>query len=277
MSTSRNTQDSAVVTRGRGHGDRGKRGGGRGQATISRGGGAQAPTTKIGPSRMIETTWAEEAALKGQSFVIWLGGAQGLPQQITIHRPIGVTTLDKLKSWVATPSSDVGILLQRQTSEELARHERAALLHIREAILREGIGRRVEAQGSTKVEYWLTKAGPLQCGPAIEKAMALAKASQGKSEANWIEFVPDEVRALEVEFKTAMKSAERLQAYEKEFKRPHFETRGGPIGDRPQKEVEYLKGLSLQAARDRVTSVIFGTFQKEEVIKEVFVVRDDTN
>lgn len=233
--------------------------GGRGRGGTPRPGktqaAAKAAQSKIGPGRALEHDWVDESVLKGQSFVVWLGSGKSGARQVTIHRPIGGTSLDKTTTWVATPSDEIHYLLARLKSEALSRWERERDVAVRSAVLLAGTGRRMN-QATPPQEVWAFNGSP-PIGPTIQAAMAAAKAAGGK-ESEWVNHATEAVRAAELQFKQALRNAEPAQAWLADHPQPRHETRGGPLGDRPQSAVSYLTGRSLAAAQDLVLNRIFG-------------------
>jgi len=249
--------------RGRGRGVRG-RGGGRGLPPSRIAPSAAMAVAKVGPTRVLDAKWAEEQTLRGQSFVIWLGSAQGIPQQVTFHRPIGVTPL-RTDQWVATPTAEIPLLLSRRSSEDLNRWERLKSAAQRAAVLASGTGRKMST-GEHPKEVFVVDGDP-DCGATIQMAMAAAKAA-GKPESAWLDYAVPAVRNAEQLFKAALKSQEPSQQWLAGNPRPTHETRGGPLGDRPQVAVEYLDGSTLARAKDLVLTRLFSSPPTEEEEEE---------
>jgi len=258
MSTSGNPQNTPSAETNRGSSARGGRGGGR--RGKGRGGSSAKEVTKvtpakIGPSRVLDTNWTEEQGLKGPSFCVWLGGAQGLPQQWTYHHPVGETELGE-GSWVATPTSEIPLLLSRKKSEALLAWERQKDKAAREQLLHSGTGRLVVVRAEASIEVWAFDGSP-DCGPTIKTCMAAARAA-GKPESEWVNHADPPVRAAELTFREALKKATPDAAWFGSNPKPAHETRGGPLGDRPQSEVWFLQGSTLAQAKDRVLGVVTG-------------------
>jgi hypothetical protein len=87
--------------------------------------------------------------------------------------------------------------------------------------------------------------------------MTAAKAA-GASESAWLNYADQAVQTAERTFKEAMRTHAVPAAWLGSNPKPAYETRGGALGDIPQTAVEYLNGLSLAAARDKVTRVAIG-------------------
>jgi hypothetical protein len=87
--------------------------------------------------------------------------------------------------------------------------------------------------------------------------MAAATAAGADSSA-WLNYADRAVQTAERSFKEAMRTHGIPDDWIADNPRPAFETKGGALGDVPQKAVEYLNGLSLASARDKVTRVAIG-------------------
>jgi len=207
--------------------------------------------SKIGPVRILDADWSEDSTLKGESFVVWLGGGKTAPQQFTFHRPIGETKLEG-NQWVATPTGEIGLLLERKKSEDLARWERRKDQAIRASVLAKGLGRKMDSDH----EVWVHKDAP-PIGPTVQAAMAAAKAAKAK-ESEWVNHADQAVRASELQFREALRNAKPSAEWLGANPKPSFETRGGPLMDRPQVALVHLGGLSLAAAKDKVLGQLFG-------------------
>jgi len=218
---------------------------------------SSAPATKqvskIGPARVLNATWSEDSTLKGESFVLWLGGGKSAPQQFTFHRPIGVTKLEA-NQWVATPTGELGLLLERKKSEDLARWERRGEQAIQAAVLAKATGRKLAPDGKTPI--WVHKDAP-PIGATVQAAMAAAKAA-GAKESEWVNHCDQAVRASELAYREALRTESLPKEWLGENPKPSFETRGGPLGDRPQVALAHLSGMSLAAAKDKVLRSLFG-------------------
>lgn len=240
-------------TRGRGRGSRvSGRFRQRPNPTTRPAGASNVPGSKIGPNRLLEPEWVKDNVLKDKVFVLWLGSGQTGTQQWTFHHPIGHTDMDDTE-WVATPSRDIDYLLQRRESESLASWKRKAELAKRQQVLRSRTGRGLDASGQ---EVWTFENAP-EIHPVIHTCITAAKAA-GAKESAWLDYADSAVRTAEQQFKEALRKQEIPEAWLKENPQPSYETMGGPLGDQPQKAVPYLKGLSLSAARDKVTMTAIG-------------------
>lgn len=189
----------------------------------------------------------------GKSFVFWLGTGSPGDQQFTYHRPIGETGLDA-RDWVVTPTRDVPLLLMRRENEALAAWNRQAEQAKRRSVLAQGHGRTYADDGETEV--WRFDGAPA-IQPTIRTCIQAAIAA-GAPESAWLNYADRSVQAAEQTFKENLRSAEIPPEWLAQHARPTFETRGGALGDVPQRAVEYLRGLSLAAAQDKVLRVAVG-------------------
>jgi len=105
-------------------------------------------------------------------------------------------------------------------------------------------------------EVWVIDGRP-PCGPGIKTAQEAAKAAS-RPESEWMTFASAAVRQAEQRFKDAVATATVSAEWERENPRPAHETRGGPLADRAQLSIPYLEGLSLNQAKDKVLSLVFG-------------------
>jgi hypothetical protein len=211
---------------------------------------------KIGPTKSANLDYVDDSTLKGKSFVAWVAAANGLPRQVTFHRPIGVTRLSE-QEWVCTPTSEVGLLLERKSSEAVSRWEREMALAIKQETLAARTGRRM-SEGPTPHEEWAFDGSPA-CGAHIKVLQDACRANK-RNEAEWLQTASPEIQLAEARWKQALRADEARQRYiAAGHPRPAYETRGGPAGDRPQLRVEYLSTLSLSAAKDKVLARIMGS------------------
>jgi hypothetical protein len=232
---------------------RGNRGGGRSARNTSRAAVAKAATAKVGPNRLLETDWVKDASLADASFVIIVVSGKAGDQQWTYHRPIGETSLTG-RQWVATPTRDIVFLLQRKENEALTAWKRQSELAKRQAVLRAAHGRRLDPEDGTEV--WSFDGAPA-IQPTIRTCMTAAKAA-GAKDSEWLNYADSAVQTAERTFKQALRTTGVPAGWLRAHAKPTYETKGGALGDVPQKAVEYLNGLSLAAARDKVTRVAIG-------------------
>jgi len=199
----------------------------------------------MGPTRLLEIEWVKDSLLKENCFSLFVGSGQAGDQQWTFHHPIGETTLSAA-AWVCTPARDMGFLLNRRESEELASWNRRAELAKRQAVLDSRTGRGLQDQ----TEVWVFDGAPA-IQPTIRTCMAAAKAA-GAKESAWLDYADPAVRVAEQSFKEAVRTHAVPRRWVRENPRPAYETMGGPLGDQHQTAVLYLRELSFAAAKDQV-------------------------
>jgi hypothetical protein len=216
---------------------------------------------KIGPNRLLETEWVKDSILKGNCFVLFAGSGVAGDQQWTFHHPIGETPLDD-RDWVATPTRDIGYLLQRRESEALSAWKRKMELAIRGQVLRASKGRKYVSSESTE-EIWTFENAPA-IQPTIRSCMTAAKAA-GAQESAWLSYADRAVQSAEAQFKEALRTERIFERWLRVNPRPAHETMGGPLGGTRQKAVPFLNGLSLASAKDKVIRVAIGLDTTEDV------------
>jgi len=209
----------------------------------------------VNPTQSAEFTIKKNPTLGGDFFIVWFGTIGANQTSVTFHRPIGKTRLGK-DVWVATPSSELGFLCERQTSQEVAAWQRRLAQYIRAQVLASQMGRKLDNSNPPK-EVWNIQGAP-ECAPQIKLFQQYAVAA-GKTQADWLDYAPQEVKTAEGQFKTALNNAQALQAaFEADNPEPAFETKGGPAGDRPQVAVTYLTGMNKARAFDQVRKRVMG-------------------
>jgi hypothetical protein len=203
--------------------------------------------------------WVKDNVLKQNCFVLFAGAGNPADQQWTFHHPIGETSLDA-SQWVATPTRDIGYLLQRRESEALASWKRQQELAKRRSVLAAKAGRMLDSTGQTEV--WSFEGAPA-IQPTIRSCMTAAKAA-GASESEWLTYAEQAVRVAEQNFKEALRTQAIPADWLRDNPQPAHETKGGPLGTNPQCAIPYLNGLSTAAAKDKVIRVAIGLEQSEE-------------
>jgi hypothetical protein len=161
---------------------------------------------------------------------------------------------------VATPTRDIGFLLQRRESEALVAWKRQAELAKRQSVLARKSGRMLSSDGQTEV-WTFDNAPAIQ--PTIRSCMAAAKAAHAPESA-WINYADQAVRVAEQLFKEELRKQSIPEDWIGDNPRPIHETRGGPLGNTRQVAIPYLKGLSTASAKDKVIRVAIGIDQANE-------------
>mgnify|MGYP003573151494 CR=1 FL=1 len=179
-------------------------------------------------------------------------------EQVTIHRPIGQTDLDK-DSWVATPTSDVAQLLSR--SENPSQKEiTTALANLRKATTIR-LGYYVEAANG-ELSYPPNVFGGEKVNVHLEHAKALHKAAEQVAHQEYLDerayagkkpspdwkygisvahFVDEAHKEYDTMVSSAVKADAEYQTRAKVIDPGTYRTKAGPLADRPQ------RALNIQA------------------------------
>jgi hypothetical protein len=157
-----------------------------------------------------------------------------------------------------TPTRDIGFLLARRDSEELASWKRKAELAKRQEVLRARMGRRLDGQ----TEVWTFDGAPA-IQPTIRTCMLAAKAAN-KQESAWLDYADTAVQVAERTFKESLRTQVIPAGWVRINPKPRHITMGGPLGDIPQEAVKYLGTFSLNRAKDMVLRVLLGKESNED-------------
>jgi len=87
--------------------------------------------------------------------------------------------------------------------------------------------------------------------------MSAAKAA-GAKESEWLSYADPAVRGAEQTFKDSLKSQPIPSGWIRINPKPSHVTKGGPLGDVPQKAISHLSGCSLSAAKDHCLMAAIG-------------------
>lgn len=177
---------------------------------------------------------------------------------MTVHRPIGVTQLED-DDWVVSETSDIPNLLARAEHPDAKRIEEQRSTERRFLAAAAATGLVVSGAGTAR-----SVEGPdgSDFFAALAEARRLAKAQAPKGQQPTPDaykrlLISDEMRAANEAYLTAISSeAVRTQA-EGMFPLPAYETRGGPLADRPQVARPSLKGKSRAQVKDALGRAIF--------------------
>jgi len=173
----------------------------------------------------------------GGAFPVVIGGPQTI--SITFHHPIGVTP-HKGDEWIATPTDDVALLLARMKNPGQQSTDRGYETFRLEAAVTAAL---LVKQGS---KYYLP--GDLQDSreDRLEAAKAVAKGrlaqGQNPSRDQVLAELSDELRTKEQALLAFMGEEELKKSARDANPVPTYETRGGPLADRPQVPLPWLKG-----------------------------------
>jgi vacuolar-type H+-ATPase subunit H len=189
---------------------------------------------------------------KKEAFVVVIATSNGAVQ-MTFHHPIGSTKLGE-EEWVATESSQVHYLFKRaenpgKKSTEVARQKwqqaRAVESKLLEVAENEVYFFGQQALGSRRE---LTK-----------KARSAAKDDGKTSPESYVSYLPDNIRELETNLLAQLRNKEVIAECERLNPLPPHETVGGLHENQPQQPVDYLKGMSIDEARNTVINRVLGT------------------
>lgn len=214
-------------------------------------GGRPPPVTRV-PASLV-TSGRQDVQTKasqgvpGGAFPVVIGGPQAI--SITFHHPIGVTP-HKGDDWIATPTEDVALLLARAKNPGQQGTDRGYETFRLEAAVTAGL---LVKQGS---KYFLPGDLLDSREDRLEAAKAVAKGrlaqGQNPSRDQILAELTEELRTKE-NVVLAFIGEEDLRKRARDANPlPAYETRGGPLADRPQVPLPWLKGKAEQQARDLV-------------------------
>jgi len=192
----------------------------------------------------------------GDSFVVVMAGPNGI-QSFTFHHPIGVTDVDS-EDWVCTPTGDIPSLLARRDDPDEADRKAKRDKHRLDLVVTAGLLKKSSDDGL--LTYPGTGVNRQDAiATARTEAKVAVKAEKGKPTPDlYIRFLPKEVQDAETSIRKLLADAKTIRAAETKFPSSGYRTRGGPLADRDQEEVDYLSGKSRPQAYDAVTKRIFG-------------------
>jgi len=210
---------------------------------------------KVNPVTGASFEFASEPRVK-DSFVVVLAGPGGV-QSFTFHHPIGLTDVDD-EDWVCTPTGDIPSLLARQVDPDEADRKAKRDKHRLDLALAAGL---LKSNGEDQLTYPNTEVNRQDALVlARSQAKDAVKAEKGKLTPDlYIRFLPKEVQDAETSVRKFLASKKSIREAEMKFPASGFRTRGGPLADRDQEEVEYLSGLLRPQATDAVVKRIFGS------------------
>jgi hypothetical protein len=91
-----------------------------------------------------------------------------------------------------------------------------------------------------------------------------------------LELASEAIKLDERRFKAALRDPVHAEAFKRDHRRPSYETRGGPAGDRSQMEVLPLRGKTLAAARDTIVAVMTGVTPSSQAASDTEEEADET-
>jgi hypothetical protein len=210
---------------------------------------------KVNPVTGANFEFVNESRI-GDSFVVVMAGPSGV-QSFTFHHPIGVTDVDD-EDWVCTPTADIPSLLARRDDPDEADRKAKRDKHRLDLVVTAGLLEKDDDDGPlTYPDTGVNRQDAL--AKARTEAKSAVKAEKGKPSPDlYIRFLPKEVQEAESSVRKLLAEKKTIQAAETKFPASGYRTRGGPLADRDQEEVDYLSGLSRPQASDAVVKRIFG-------------------
>jgi len=210
---------------------------------------------KVNPITGANFEYVNESRI-GDSFVVVIAGPGGV-QSFTFHHPIGVTDVD-MEDWVCTATADIPSLLARKDdpdeADRKARRDRYRLeLCVADGLLEKRAGDGLLVYPGTDINR--------QDALAAARAAAkdAVKADRGKPSPDlYIRFLDASIQEPESLVREKLADIETIRRAETQIPTSGFRTRGGPLADRDQEEVDYLNGKTRPQASDAVTRRIFG-------------------
>jgi len=210
---------------------------------------------KVNPVTGANFEYVSESRI-GDSFVVVMAGPSGI-QSFTFHHPIGVTDVDG-EDWVCTPTGDIPSLLARRDDPDEADRKAKRDKHRLDLVIQAGLLVKADEDGPlTYPDTGVNRQDAL--AKARSEAKDAVKAEKGKPSPDlYIRFLPKEVQESETAIRKLLADERTIRSAEKKFPSSGYRTRGGPLADRDQEEVEYLSGCSRPQASDAVVKRIFG-------------------
>jgi len=200
----------------------------------------------LNPTKVADLNFSADTALN-ESIVIAIATASGT-EQFTIHRPIGITNLDRKEDWVVTRTIDVQSLLDRATRPDQkavdARRQNAlytnAALSIPDVTYANGTIRLGGQDRST-----LTKTARKAAQEAVAKGTVLAPDA-------YISHMPGNLRAIERRLREFLSAKDNHEAVEQAHPYANYSTRSGPTAATEQVAKVAWEGLTINQVRDNL-------------------------
>lgn len=211
---------------------------------------------KINPVSGANFEYANEPRI-GDSFVVVVAAA-GAVQSFTFHHPIGKTDVD-VDDWVCTPTGDIPSLLARQDDPDEADRKSKRDKYRLDLAVDKGLLKKTSVDG--QLVYPDTEINRQDAlAKARADAKAAVKAEKGKPSPDlYVRFLDGSIQEKEELIRKFLANKATITRAENQFPSGGYRTRGGPLADRDQEEVDYLSGLSRSLASDAVVKRIFGT------------------
>lgn len=229
-------------------------------------------TPKISPCKRIDPKYEDNAAV-GPAIVVLVTGKGVNTSQITVHRPIGVTSLKK-DDWVFTDTQDVNSLLERRVDPDAERTAKLRKDYLLSAATRQDPPLLVEIEG--KLMYPGSKSTDKPRGIFLRDATALLKKAEAKAQDQFLKaypspkdrvglkpeptegilaLFPEEVRTQEAALRGYLAAKESKEEAKKEFPLALFETRSGNRCQTRQ-QASSLSGRTIAQVKDAIIDCI---------------------
>jgi len=216
---------------------------------------SRAPLKREGPMKLSLDAANSNIEVKGSSYlkegVLIMVMAPGkIPVQITIHRPLGKTPLEQ-DDWVVTPTSEIVDLTRRLVDPYAG--QRVALLE-------------QKVTNYAKAQKWIFDSPE---GSVFWDGQLRAQFKKYQREMDPKDFkgISEVGRKMTVERKISEYRQKLVTEMENQSV---YETKSGPEGDRAQRAIPTLKGMTLERVIDRIVDHI-ARLPATEVEKELMV------
>jgi len=227
----------------------------------------KAAPNEIHTDKLSRFALKSNTALKNASSIVLVGPGD-IQEQMTIHRPLGVTDC-KEDDWVMTRTSDVHFLLARtedpnQAKINVARNERKnQILEQKKLLIKKSEG------------YYYPQDDKMTRNDYLGEADKALKADKGKSKnALRSDYLFLEQRKSEQAIINFLKTDEARKFIESDTGCQTFRTRGGVFEDKDQKPINALQGKTPHQAFDTLTKTIFKVVGEGEGITVNIIHRD---
>jgi len=224
----------------------------------------------IRADRQLNAVYKPGNPLLKDALVVVIGGEHGF-RQFTIHRPIGVTTLDKEEEWVLTESDEIPSLIAHKDDPRVPK-----VLQLRKEAVEIQAGEVLKKTYPKYVEiveneiYYCGEARKAIIKNATKKAQADKKLLASKAKTEDKEKSPD-LSVSRIEREKYMHSVHVfLDGKLRELKTPELSravevkhplpkgyfTGSGPSGDIPQKALACAKGLTKLSVQEQIVKIL---------------------
>lgn len=205
------------------------------------------PKWHIGEILPVETTRSQHILKECVGIVIATGEQV---RQLTVHRPIGVTTLSN-DDWVITPTGDINQLLSRQADPNRERIEKARAQAVDDFLVQKGILERDTNSGILYFSGHREKSRK----DILKDARVLQKSNPKGS---YLDYVTKDIAETE-ELIRELCSTEEFESFlEANGPKSTFQTASGPLEERPQLAAAHLEGLTADQIGDALVRATYG-------------------